>query len=109
MDNRKHGKAYAIRLNEIELRKVNEWAEMRDVGPISVGKLLKRIILNVASNFEDNEFDLIIDKRNIELKQTVDAYQKMMNDIQRESEIAWFASKNIAALSQLMQNSGRRK
>ena len=65
MDNRKHGKAYAIRLNETELRKVNEWAKMRDLGPISVGKLLKRIILTVASNFEDDGFDLVLDKRNM--------------------------------------------
>ena len=104
MENEKYGKPITIRLNEIELRKVKEWAEMRDLEPISVGKLLKRIILNVASNYEDDGFDFIINKRNIELKQTIDRYEAVMNDIQREAENTWVSMKNIAHMSQSLPN-----
>lgn len=106
MDDAKYGKAITMRLNQNELKMIREWAEMRDLAEPSVGRILKRIILNVASNYEDDRFDFIINRRNIELKQTIDDYEAVMNDIQREAEIAWGSANNIAALSQFSPNSG---
>ena len=53
---------------------------------------------------EDGGFDFIIDKRNMELKQTVGGYEAVMNDIQREAENAWVSMKNIAHMSQSLPN-----
>ena len=106
MDIAKYGKAITMRLNQNELIMIREWAEMRDIAGPTVGRILKRIILNVASNYEDDGFDFIINKRNIELKQTIDRYEAVMNDIQREAEVARVSANNIGALSQFSPNSG---